>query len=127
MPTAQEARESMIRVRSSRDRATRKQQKADERRIRREVRALRPGMKDAVLRSIKKRSDAGYSYDEFGVYVYGEESERVRLAAMQEVMGELSSAPYDYKVTQSSREGYNGEGNNMSDFYVYHSWTISWE
>lgn len=85
----------------------------------------------AVLAAIKDCAKKGKSEYDFGTSEYSmadyrKDKDRFNVAVLHIVAEILRDNPHNLRVNYSDREGYNGEGNNMSDFYTTHSWTVSW-
>lgn len=130
MTTAGKARRTSQLVRSEQGEQREQKQREHEKNIKAQVLSKVGELRPGVFRKIEDASRKGRFSCTIECYEYSMDSssndDRVRVLAYEKIVGALQRVPYRFCVTKEQRNGYNGEGNNMSDFYTVHSWTISW-
>lgn len=97
-----------------------------QKKLQKELADLRPKLLAEILAEAEKvatytksREVSFFDYDRFG--------DKEKLALYREVMKTLEGKGHGFRVVENSPyDGYDGEGNNYSDFYKRYSWTISW-
>ncbi len=125
MVAANEARKRLDKNCAAAEKRRAKAVRKSERRLDSLVRSMVPGLRDEVLNSIDASCD-NTSWISVNHYEYGSKEDKAKTKAYDLVAAELEKAPYYFKIKKESSEGYNGEGNNMNDFYTYFTWTYSW-
>lgn len=95
--------------------------------ISKKMEELRPKLLAEILANIEAVAKHGGNYCTVDFYKYDTEEGDAKLNLYQELLQELEGKPHELKVdVPRTHEGYNGEGNNMSDFYTQYTWTIRW-
>ena len=127
MTTAEDARKKSQKARDDQEIERQENLKKYNREITAIVAAIVKELRLVTLRVVEKASSRGSTSCMVQCYEYSGPEHQARVLAYEKVMSELQEAPHKFQVHRNkNREGYNGEGNNMSDFYTVHSWEISW-
>jgi len=124
MTTAEDMRKKAQRVRDDAEVIHRENLKKHEQKIAEIAASLVEELFPETLRSIDVASGRGDKSCSIEYYEYSGAEYQARVLAYEKVMLQLQEAPHQFQIRKSNREGYSGEGNNMSDFYTVHSWEI---
>jgi hypothetical protein len=126
MSTAKRMREISKKAHDEYRNREKRESAARQEKLQKELADLRARLLPEILAEVEKV--AGYTqscearfckYDRFG--------DEEKLALYREVMKTLEGEEHGFRVVENSpSKGYDGEGNNYSDFYTMYSWTISW-
>lgn len=125
MTTSEDMRNKAQKVRDDAEVIRRENLKKHEEKIAEIAESLVEELLPETLRAIEVASGRGNKSCVIEYYEYSGSEYRARVLAYEKVMLKLQEPPHQFQVWKSSREGYNGEGSNMSDFYTVHSWEIS--
>lgn len=131
MMTADDARKKAKAALSKINKERKENSKKYEEKIQAQVSGMVLKLRPEILKKIESRSQEGYRDCKVGCYTYCSgrpeyEECLVKERALKQLMEELKKKPYLFKISKTLTEGAEGEGNNFSDFYTTHTWTISW-